>query len=162
MVDILHLRVNPRLRPVGLTSRKIYGNSADQVTVTIRCGTNSPGHLGPVNNIAYRRKPASVQDRDRQRLEEFNVRYAENTGQSHDMDTCNIDNIAKFRPGAPMHGPSSSDSALPQQVDHLCHDLACVTGSSDGMFTQEAEAASQACRLNGYQHGSDFNDDVEN
>ena len=120
---------------IGLSSWRIYGGISNQTTVTIRFGQNSLDQRDMDTYIAYRRKPPTAQHRDKQRLEEFNVKQSSTVSHSSPFNIPSMDtnNIINFVPGAPSHGLQTSQSgdtysvpplpSLPPQVDGLCDTL---------------------------------------
>ena len=95
----------------GLSSWKIYGGKSNNATVVIRFGDTSQGQHNTRVNMQYSKKTPAAVRRDTWRLEEHKAKSAKQTIsspiQSH-ISTINMDNVAEFKPGASMHGCTST------------------------------------------------------
>ena len=103
---------------LGVSSWKIFGGNSDFATVTIRFGHHSLNQPQTSPSEAFRRRPPSAQDRDRQRIEHYHSRHPPNQVNATAIATAfNVESFTEFQPGAPMHGHSRSCSDLPAEVD---------------------------------------------
>lgn len=116
---------------IGLTSWKIYGNDADQATVSIRFGNASHNQQSSHHYTAYRKKPPSTRDRDMQRLTQFNTNHMPQ-GEMSPIQDIDHENSAGFQSSAVMQMRSSTPPvpSLPPQVDGPCDTLPILDTSS--------------------------------